>query len=38
MDKKEINSPGLTGNFLLWISLFVLAMFAFIGHFVWHIF
>jgi len=37
MDKKEINSPRLTANFLVWIGgLFILILlwFAFIAHFV----
>jgi len=38
MDKKEIKSPKLTAHFLLWIGLFLLAMFALIAHFVWRIF
>ncbi len=38
MDKKQINSPKLTANFLVWISLFLLAMFLLIAHFVWRIF
>ncbi len=37
MDKKEINSPKLTLNFLLWISVFMLLLFALIAHFVWKI-
>ena len=38
MDKKQINSPKLTANFLVWISLFLLAMFLLIAHFVWRLF
>jgi len=38
MDKKEIKSPKLTANFLLWISLFLLAVFALIAHFFWRLF
>jgi len=38
MDKKEINSPKLTANFLVWIGLFLLAMFLLIAHFVWRVF
>jgi ABC-type uncharacterized transport system permease subunit len=38
MDKKEIESPKLTANFLLWIGLFLLAMFLLIAHFAWHFF
>ncbi len=38
MDKKQINSPKLTANFLVWIGLFLLAMFLLIAHFVWRIF
>ena len=38
MDKKEINSPRLTANFLIWIGgVFLLLLFAFIAHFVWKI-
>jgi len=39
MDKKEINSPKLTENFLFWIcgvgGLLLLVMLA---HFVWHLY
>jgi len=38
MDKKEIQSPKLTANFLLWIGVFLLAMFLLIAHFVWKVF
>ena len=38
MNKKEIESPKLTMNFLIWSSLFLLAMFAVIAHFFWHVF
>ena len=38
MDKKEIESPKLTANFLVWISAFVLLLFLLIGHFVWRMF
>lgn len=38
MDKKEIESPKLTANFLLWISAFVLLLFALLAHFVWKVF
>src|SRR5690349_13888870 len=31
MDKKQIESPKLTANFLLWIGLFLLAMFLLIA-------
>ena len=38
MDKREINSPRLTANFLIWIGgVFLLLLFAFIAHFVWKI-
>jgi len=38
MDKKEINSPQLTANFLIWIAgVFMLPLFAFLAHFVWKI-
>ena len=38
MDKKEIESPKLTANFLVWITAFVLLLFGLIAHFVWRIF
>ena len=38
MDKKEINSTKLTVNFLVWIGVFVLLLFALLAHFVWRIF
>ncbi len=38
MDKKQINSPKLTANFLLWIGLFLFAMFLLIAHFSWRLF
>jgi hypothetical protein len=38
MDKKEIESPKLTANFLLSVGLFLLAMFLLIAHFAWHLF
>ncbi len=38
MDKKEINSPKLTANFLVWAGLFLLAVFLLIAHFVWRLF
>jgi hypothetical protein len=38
MDKKEIESPKLTVNFLIWISAFMILLFLLIGHFVWRIF
>jgi hypothetical protein len=39
MDKKEINSTKLTLNFLFWIGgVFMLLLFALLGHFVWRIF
>ncbi len=35
MDKKEINSPRMTANFLIWIGgVFMLLLFAFLAHFV----
>jgi hypothetical protein len=41
MDKKEINSPKLTANFLIWIcgvgGLVLLAL-ALLAHFVWRVF
>jgi hypothetical protein len=39
MDKKEINSPKLTANFLFWIcGVGGLLLLAFLGHYVWRIF
>lgn len=38
MNKKEIESSKLTTNFLLWIGLFLIAMFALIAHFTLHLF
>ena len=38
MDKKEIESSKLTANFLLWISAFMLLLFALLAHFVWKVF
>ncbi len=38
MDKKEIESPKLTARFLVWISAFMLLLFALLAHFVWKIF
>jgi len=38
LDKKEIESPKLTANFMVWIGLFLLAMFLLIAHFAWHLF
>ncbi len=38
MNKKEIESPKLTANFLLFAGLFLFAMFALIAHFVWKVF
>jgi hypothetical protein len=38
MDKKEINSPKMTVNFLIWVGgVFMLLLFAFLAHFVWRI-
>jgi hypothetical protein len=37
MNKKEINSPKLTANFLVWIGAFVLLLAA-LGHFVLKLF
>jgi hypothetical protein len=33
MNKKEIESPKLTADFLLWIGPFLIAMFTLIVHF-----
>ena len=39
MDKKEIISPMLTFNFLIWVGgVFLLLLFAFLAHFVWKVF
>ena len=38
MNKKEIESPKLSAHFLLWITAFLLLMFALLAHFVWKIF
>jgi hypothetical protein len=38
MDKKEINSPELTLNFLIWIGGVFMLLFALLAHFVWRIF
>ncbi len=39
MNKKEINSPWLTANFVLWFCGFGgLVLVAFLGHYVWHMF
>ena len=38
MDKKEINSPKMTLNFLIWVGgVFMLLLFGFLAHFVWKI-
>jgi hypothetical protein len=39
MDKKNINDPRMTANFLIWVGgVFMLSLFALLAHFVWHIF
>jgi hypothetical protein len=38
MDKKEIESPKLTENFLVWIGAFMLLLFLLLAHFVWRVF
>jgi hypothetical protein len=39
MDKKEINSPKLTANFLFWVGgVGGVLLVAFLGHYVWKIF
>ena len=39
MDKKQINNPWMTLNFLIWVGgVFMLSLFALLAHFVWHIF
>jgi hypothetical protein len=38
MDKKEINSTGLTLNFLFWIGgIFMVLLAALLAHFVWRV-
>jgi hypothetical protein len=39
MEKKQIDSPKMTLNFLIWVGgVFMLLIFALLGHFVWGIF
>jgi hypothetical protein len=39
MDKKEINSPKLTANFLFWVAgVGGVLLVAFLAHFVWKVF
>jgi len=38
VNKKEIESPKLTANFLLWMGLFLIAMFSLIAHFLLRLF
>lgn len=39
MDKKEINSPKTTLNFLIWVGgVFILLLFMLLAHFAWRIF
>jgi hypothetical protein len=38
MDKKEINSPKLTANFLLLVCVVGGLMVALLGHYVWKVF
>ena len=38
MDKKQINDPKLTVNFLIWVGgVFMLALFVLLAHFVWRV-
>lgn len=38
MDKKQINDPKMTANFLIWVGgVFMLLLFAFLAHFVWRV-
>lgn len=38
MDKKQINDPKMTLNFLIWVGgVFMLSLAALLAHFVWHI-
>lgn len=39
MDKKQINDPKMTANFLIWVGgVFMLLLFALLAHFVWGVF
>jgi hypothetical protein len=38
MNKKEIESPKLTANFLIWTTVFIVLLFALLAHFVWKVF
>lgn len=39
MDKKQINDPKMTMNFLIWVGgVFMLSIFALLAHFVWRVF
>jgi hypothetical protein len=39
MDKKQINDPKMTLNFMIWVGgVFMLALAAFLAHFVWKVF
>jgi len=38
MDKKQINSPKMTLNFLIWVGGVFMLLFMFLAHFVWRIF
>jgi hypothetical protein len=38
MDKKEINSPKLTGNFVLWAVVLGLVFLGLMVHYVWKVF
>jgi hypothetical protein len=39
MDKKQINSPKMTLNFMIWVGgVFMLLLFMLLGHFVGRIF
>jgi len=39
MDKKQINDPKMTWNFLIWVGgVFMLLLFALLAHFVWRVF
>jgi hypothetical protein len=38
MDKKQINDPKMTLNFLIWVGgVFMLGIAAFLAHFVWKV-
>jgi hypothetical protein len=38
VNKKQIESPKLTANFLIWTGLFLFAVFALMAHFILRLF